>query len=61
MINKKQLEKQGYSFKKIGKIEYSGGFGAQEIAADLIIYFKDKSYITRGEYDGSEWWEYKSK
>ncbi len=45
-------------FLKISDFEYDRGFGAQEIANDLIIYFKDKSYISRGEYDGSEWWEF---
>ncbi len=45
-------------FKKLANFEYDDGFGAAEIASDLIIYFKDKSYIGRGEYDGSEWWEY---
>ena len=34
------------------------GYGASAIATDLIIYFKDHTYIIRGEYDGSEWWEY---
>lgn len=37
---------------------YDSGFGAQAIATDLIIYFKDNTYIHRNEYDGSEWWEY---
>lgn len=45
-------------FEKISDFTYDRGFGAQEIAKDLIIYFKDKTYIARGEYDGSEWWEY---
>lgn len=45
-------------FDDISDFEYDSGFGAQEIASDLIIYFKDKTYIIRGEYDGSEWWEY---
>ena len=34
------------------------GYGASAIATDLIVYFKDNTYMTRGEYDGSEWWEY---
>ena len=38
--------------------EYDNGFGSSKIAVDLIIYFNDKTYIQRGEYDGSEWWEY---
>jgi len=45
-------------FAKIADFTYDSGFGAQEIAKDLIIYFKDKTYIQRSEYDGSEWWEY---
>ena len=38
---------------KINKY-YDSGYGSQEL--DGIILFKD-SYSTRGEYDGSEWWE----
>lgn len=45
-------------FTQKANFEYDNSWGAQKIAVDLIIYFKDKSYITRGEYDGSEWWEY---
>ena len=45
-------------FLEISDFEYDSGYGGAEIATDLIIYFRDKSYITRGEYDGSEWWEY---
>ena len=45
-------------FKTSANFDYDSGFGSQSIAEDLIIYFKDKNYIKRGEYDGSEWWEY---
>ena len=44
-------------FLQVSDFEYDDGYGAPEIAQDLIIYFKDKTYITRGEYDGSEWWQ----
>ena len=37
--------------------EYDEGFGRQEIAG--VIIYDDKSWSERGEYDGSEWWEYK--
>lgn len=37
---------------------YDAGFGAQEVAKDLIIVFDDGQKMWRGEYDGSEWWEY---
>jgi len=45
-------------FKELANFEYNDGFGGQEIASDLIVYFKDKTYLYRREYDGSEWWEY---
>lgn len=45
-------------FKKIANFDYDSGFGSPKIAIDLIICFKDNTYIKRGEYDGSEWWEY---
>lgn len=45
-------------FRDVADFEYDSGFGSQEIAVDLIIYFNDHTYIVRGEYDGSEWWEY---
>ena len=45
-------------FSKLANFEYDRGYGIQRIAIDLIIYFNDGSYITRGEYDGAEWWEY---
>lgn len=37
---------------------YDSGYGTQEVAPDLIIAFKDHTWIQREEYDGSEWWEY---
>jgi hypothetical protein len=45
-------------FVKIASVEYDNGFGAQEIASDLIIVFNDGTWLSRGEYDGSEWWEF---
>lgn len=38
--------------------EYDDGYGAQEVAMDLIIAFSDKTTMWRHEYDGSECWEY---
>lgn len=37
---------------------YDDSYGSSKIATNLIVYFNDKSYLSRGEYDGSEWWEY---
>jgi hypothetical protein len=35
--------------------EYYNGYGGQEL--DGIIWCEDDVWLTRGEYDGSEWWE----
>ena len=53
----------GYSctwddFLLLADIEYNNGFGAQEVAHDLTIIFRDGSTMWRNAYDGSEWWEY---
>lgn len=45
-------------FKEKANFIYDLGYGAQHIATDLIVYFKDGSYMDRKEYDGSEWWQY---
>lgn len=45
-------------FQVLANIEYDSGFGAQEIASDLIIVFKDGARMCRQEYDGSESWHY---
>jgi hypothetical protein len=42
-------------------INYDSGFGGAEIADDLVVVFTDGSWLERGEYDGSEWWEFKQQ
>ena len=39
-------------------IDYDDGYGSQELGGTIV--FKDSSWLERGEYDGSEWWDYKS-
>lgn len=36
--------------------EYSSGYGSQELYG--TIWYTDGSWSSRGEYDGSEWWEH---
>ena len=48
-------------FEKIADIDYDSGYGAQKIATDLVIVLKDKTWLERGEYDGSEWWDYRGE
>ena len=45
-------------FENIANFSYDSGYGAQEVANDLIIFGHD-FWLERKEYDGSEWWEYK--
>lgn len=45
-------------FWELADQEYDSGFGAQEVAADLIVA-GDGFWLERHEYDGSEWWEFK--
>jgi len=45
-------------FEQLANIDYDSGYGGQEVAQDLIIVFSDGQKMWRGEYDGSEWWEY---
>ena len=46
-------------FLEHANVEYKNGYGIEEINTDLIIVGKD-FWLERHEYDGSEWWEYKS-
>ena len=38
-------------------VEYNSGYGGQELYGN--VWFKDGTWLERGEYDGSEWWEHK--
>ena len=38
---------------------YDAGYGGNEIPMDLIVVGKD-FWLERHEYDGSEWWEFKT-
>lgn len=49
------------NFEKVAKkSKYYSGFGAAEVAEDLVVV-GDNWWIERHEYDGNEWWEYKEK
>ena len=41
------------------KSDYYSGYGAQHIAKDLALVGKDW-WIERDEYDGAEWWKFKT-
>ena len=37
---------------------YDSGYGKAEMPTDLIIVMRDKTWFSRAEYDGSEWWQF---
>lgn len=39
-------------------VNYDNGYGGQELFG--TVWFTDGTWSTRGEYDGSEWWEHHS-
>lgn len=45
-------------FKELAGFHYDSGYGGTKVATDLIILFKDGTWMERREYDGSEWWRY---
>ena len=56
-------QKSGHSctweeYRTLADFEYDSGFGGNEIPWDLIIVFSDGATMWRGEYDGSEWWNF---
>lgn len=46
-------------FLKLANTTYNEGYGSQKVAEDLIIG-GDDWWLERHEYDGSEWWEYRT-
>lgn len=44
-------------FQTLADVDYDAGYGSAQVAPDLEIRFRDGSFMDRGEYDGSEWWE----
>jgi hypothetical protein len=50
-FGKEQLEE----FLKLLDFDYDNGFGGQELYG--TIWYRDNTWATRGEYDGSEWWQ----
>jgi len=47
------------TFKKLANFEYNNGYCGNEVASYLLVVGKD-FWLERHEYDGSEWWEFKT-
>ena len=46
-------------FEKIADFTYDSGFGGHKIIGSLVVVGEDW-WMKRGEYDGSEWWEFQT-
>jgi hypothetical protein len=47
-------------FAAVADVEYEAGYGAPEVAMDLLVVGADW-WLGREEYQGSEWWKYQTK
>lgn len=57
VLNKDYTEDQYIDFLTKLHFEYDNGFGGQELFGEVV--FNDGTWLERGEYDGSEWWDFK--
>lgn len=46
-------------FTKIADREYDSSYGTNEVYRELLVV-GDDWWLERGEYDGSEWWDFKT-
>jgi hypothetical protein len=63
-VTQAQIElKEGYSDAELDAFldsldfEYENGYGCQELFG--TVWLNDGTWLERGEYDGSEWWEHR--
>lgn len=47
------------NFRENADFNYDSGYGSNKIPMDLIVVGED-FWLERHEYDGSEWWEFKT-
>lgn len=48
-------------YKVLADKTYDAGYGGNEVDGSLVIVFKDKSFMSRWEYDGAEGWDYRAE
>jgi hypothetical protein len=59
MITSKEGSMEWPEFESaIKNVNYDSGYGINEIHEDLVIV-GESWWLERGEYDGSEWWDFK--
>lgn len=58
-VGTREVEIPIKDFLKLADKHYDAGFGSPKVATDLLVC-GDGWYMERHEYDGSEWWEFKT-
>jgi hypothetical protein len=58
-LKKGHSEEDLHTFLESLDFQYDAGFGGQNLFG--TIWFTDGTWATRGEYDGSEWWEHHTR
>lgn len=57
-LHSNRNEQDELSFlESLAAINYDNGYGGQELFGTIV--YKDGTWLERGEYDGSEWWEHR--
>ena len=56
-LKKGHTHAEWLTFLKLLDFEYNSGYGSQNLFG--IVWLDNGAWLERGEYDGSEWWEYK--
>ena len=56
VLHKNYNTEKFMNFLKSIDFDYDSGYGGQELAGTM--WFEDGTWSTRGEYNGSEWWEH---
>ncbi len=59
-VSNGEIEIDKDSFLKKADFDYCAGHGLEYVSLALLIVGKDW-WLERHEYDGAEWWEFKSK
>lgn len=58
-VGDEEIKTSWEDFACLANIKYNSGYGASEVAVDLLIVGKDW-WLERSEYDGAEWWDFKT-
>lgn len=58
LLRQNYTEQEYTNFLNQLDFDYDAGYGGQELYG--TVWLSDSNWLTRGEYDGSEWWDYNS-